>query len=216
MPPAAAPTLIALLTSLQGSPCLYQGEELGLTEAVVPYEMLRDPYGIRFWPEFKGRDGCRTPMPWNAAAPHAGFSDAAPWLPVPPDHVDRAVSVQEPDPKSALNRVRRFLAWRRERPELAKGAVVFRDAPEPVVAFERAHDGARTLCAFNLGPEPATLALAPGETAEAAEGAGFGGSAAGGAVALGPWEAFLGALTPAGKPGRSSRVKRQSGPDPAD
>ena len=55
---------LALLLSLRGSVCLYQGEELGLTEAYVPYEDLQDPYGKRFWPKFRGRDGCRTPMVW--------------------------------------------------------------------------------------------------------------------------------------------------------
>ena len=52
------------MLSLRGSVCLYQGEELGLTEAYVPFEELQDPYGKRFWPKFRGRDGCRTPMPW--------------------------------------------------------------------------------------------------------------------------------------------------------
>ena len=55
---------LALLLTLRGSVCLYQGEELGLTEAYVPYEDLQDPYGKRFWPKFRGRDGCRTPMVW--------------------------------------------------------------------------------------------------------------------------------------------------------
>ena len=74
-PPAGAPAeadrdaylkvVSALLMSLRGSVCLYQGEELGLGEAELLFEDLRDPYGIRFWPEFKGRDGCRTPMVWN-------------------------------------------------------------------------------------------------------------------------------------------------------
>ena len=69
--------LVALVCSLRGSVCLYQGEELGLPEADVPYDKLRDPYGIAFWPNFKGRDGCRTPMPWTGAA-DAGFSPAEP------------------------------------------------------------------------------------------------------------------------------------------
>ena len=64
-PEDLAKVLIALLTSLRGSVCIYQGEELGLTEADIPFERLQDPYGIAFWPEFKGRDGCRTPMPWR-------------------------------------------------------------------------------------------------------------------------------------------------------
>ncbi len=187
----AAPLLLALLTSLRGSPCLYQGEELGLTEAVVPYEMLRDPYGIRFWPDFKGRDGCRTPMPWNPAAAHAGFSDVQPWLPVPPDHVDRAVTVQEADPGSPLHRARTFLGWRRGREELRKGAIAFHDAPEPVVAFTRRHGGVRTLCVFNLGAETvrfdasALVPLAP------LDGHGFGGAVEGNVVILGPFDALF-------------------------
>src|SRR5574337_730477 len=67
----------AIVCSLRGSVCIYQGEELGLTEAEVPYEALRDPYGIAFWPQYKGRDGCRTPMPWNTGA-QAGFTTRSP------------------------------------------------------------------------------------------------------------------------------------------
>ena len=72
----------ALLMSLRGSVCLYQGEELGLGEADLNFDDLRDPYGIRFWPEFKGRDGCRTPMVWDDNETNAGFSTGRPWLPV--------------------------------------------------------------------------------------------------------------------------------------
>ena len=57
-------------------------EELGLGEADVPFEALQDPYGITFWPNFKGRDGCRTPMPWTEGA-LAGFTTGKPWLPIP-------------------------------------------------------------------------------------------------------------------------------------
>ena len=106
----ACPMLIALLGSLRGSPCLYQGEELGLTEADIPYERLQDPYGMAFWPEFKGRDGCRTPYPWRHDAPHGGFSSAEPWLPMPSEHLSRAYDLQWADPHSPLQRVRRFLS----------------------------------------------------------------------------------------------------------
>jgi len=187
----AGPLLAALLTSLRGSPCLYQGEELGLTEAVVPYELLRDPYGIRFWPDFKGRDGCRTPMPWNAAAAHGGFSDGQPWLPLPPDHVERAVSVQDAAPLSPLNRVRAFLAWRRERPALLKGAIAFHDAPEPVVAFTRTHGDARLLCVFNLGAAPASFDTGGFGPISPAGGHGFNGALSGAGVALEPFDAFF-------------------------
>ena len=87
----------ALLMSLRGSVCIYQGEELGLDEADLSFEDLQDPYGIRFWPEFKGRDGCRTPMVWEGSAKNGGFSPAKPWLPVPADHTAIAVDRQQGD-----------------------------------------------------------------------------------------------------------------------
>ena len=88
---------IAILLSLRGSVSLYEGEELGLSEAELRFEDLVDPYGITFWPEFKGRDGCRTPMVWDAKAPNGGFSSARPWLPVPEEHLRMAVSVESGD-----------------------------------------------------------------------------------------------------------------------
>ncbi len=147
---ALARQLVALVCSLRGSVCLYQGEELGLAESDVPFEALRDPYGIAFWPSFKGRDGCRTPMPWNGGA-HAGFSAAAaPWLPVDAGHAARSVAVQEADPESVLHAARTFLRWRKAQPALVRGAIRFLDAPEPVLAFVREDDGQRVLVVFNL------------------------------------------------------------------
>jgi alpha-glucosidase len=112
---------------------------------------LRDPYGIAFWPNFKGRDGCRTPMPWSDAL-HAGFSSAAPWLPVANAHRALAVSAQESDPASTLHAARGFLRWRKDQPALLHGSIRFLDAPEPVLAFVREHEGRRLLLAFNLSP----------------------------------------------------------------
>ena len=65
----AAKAYATVLMCLRGAVCLYQGEELGLPEADLAFDDLRDPYGIEFWPEFKGRDGCRTPMVWDAMTP---------------------------------------------------------------------------------------------------------------------------------------------------
>ncbi|HEU5048249.1 MAG TPA: alpha-glucosidase [Rickettsiales bacterium] len=148
-----AKMLIALMSSLRGSVCMYQGEELGLTEADVPYEKLQDPYGIEFWPEFKGRDGCRTPMPWQADKPNAGFSVKEPWLPVPKDHLPLAADAQEKNKDSVLNFTRQFFKWRKTQPALMKGDIKFYDAPEPIVAFTRNWEGKTLLCVFNLGLE---------------------------------------------------------------
>ena len=160
--PQLARMLVAMVCSLRGSVCLYQGEELGLPEAEVPYEALRDPYGITFWPNFKGRDGCRTPMPWTEAA-DAGFSAGKPWLPVPASHRQHSVQAQDADPDSVLNSARRFLRWRSTRPALVGGSIRFLDTPEPVLAFYREQSGQRLLAAFNLSTDPAALALPDGD-----------------------------------------------------
>ena len=154
---ALARQLVALVCALRGSVCLYQGEELGLPEAEVAFESLRDPYGIAFWPNFKGRDGCRTPMPWTApdsGGTHAGFSDATPWLPVDARHAARSVAVQDADPRSVLNATRAFLRWRAARPALVHGAIAFLHAPEPILAFQRTHGGDALLAVFNLSGQP--------------------------------------------------------------
>jgi len=157
-------TLLALLLTLKGSVSLYQGEELGLPEADIPFERLQDPYGKTFWPEFKGRDGCRTPMPWAAGAPQAGFNAGAePWLPLGTGHAERAVAAQEADPASVLHQARALLAWRRAEPRLRSGAIRFFDAPEPVLLFERGAANDVTApalrLAFNLGAAPLAFAL---------------------------------------------------------
>ena len=140
-----------LVMSMKGSVCLYQGEELGLTEANLAFEDLVDPYGIEFWPEFKGRDGCRTPMVWQSAA-HLGAFSTAPrsWLPVPADHLPKAVDEQLKSNDSVLAHYRSMLAFRKQHPALAKGKLTLVDAPEGVLAFTRQSDGETMLCVFNM------------------------------------------------------------------
>jgi alpha-glucosidase len=146
---------------LRGSPCLYQGDELGLPEAQVAYEDLQDPYGITMWPEFKGRDGCRTPMPWNAQAPDMGFGNGAhkPWLPLTETYRTLAVSEQDKDPKSLLNFYRALLKWRKEQAVLLHGDQTLLDVHEQVIAFVREHEGQKVLCAFNFSDSLASLDL---------------------------------------------------------
>ncbi len=157
-PPHLATQLTALLCSLRGAVCVFQGEELGLEEADVPFESLQDPYGIAFWPVFKGRDGCRTPLPWTPAE-NAGFSSAKPWLPVPSAHRARAVTEQEKDPQSALQAFRRFLAWRKGHPALQWGEIEFAAATDAILAFQRRLNGVSLIAAFNLSAAAATVEL---------------------------------------------------------
>ncbi|MCI5077745.1 alpha-glucosidase [Oricola sp.] len=144
-----------LIFSLRGSVSIYQGEELGLPEADLNYEDLQDPYGIRFWPKFKGRDGCRTPMVWSSNLPNGGFTTGKPWLPVPDIHRAMAVDTQQGHDSSVYEFYRDFLAFRRQQRALTKGGVTFVDAPDDVVAFIRDDGEARLFCAFNLGHGPA-------------------------------------------------------------
>jgi len=143
-----ASMLTALACSLRGSVCVFQGEELGLTEAELPYDLLQDPYGIAFWPSFKGRDGCRTPMPWTDA-PHGGFTRVSPWLPVPDAHRLRSVAQQERETDSPLQRFRHFLRWRKQHPALVLGEVRMLPGDEPVLGFERHLDGVTIRAYFN-------------------------------------------------------------------
>jgi alpha-glucosidase len=150
--PDFAKSLIMLLTSLPGTIFLYQGEELGLPQAEVPFEALRDPDGIAFWPAYKGRDGERTPIPWSESAPHGGFSDADPWLPIDPRHLAMAVDRQEADPHSTLTFTRDWLSFRRSRPVFTLPGIVFDDeAPGGVLGFSRGHGALRLV--FNLGAD---------------------------------------------------------------
>lgn len=171
----AAPLLWALVHSFRGSVCVYQGDELGLPEADIPFELLQDPYGKAMWPEFKGRDGCRTPMPWSGAAAQAGFTGGAPWLPIPQSHRRRAVDLQEADPDSTLHRCRRFSRWRRGHPALATGSMTFVDAPGETLCLIREGDGEKMLAAFNLGREQAVFPVPRDLSPTVLADSGFGG-----------------------------------------
>ena len=188
---AAARAYTTLLLCLRGSVCLYQGEELGLPEADIAFADLQDPYGIEFWPEFKGRDGCRTPMVWEADNRLGGFSSAAQaWLPVPAEHLGRAVSRQADDPASMMAHYRAALALRRAHPVLRTGTMTPLVAQGDVVRFMR-QDGVETLfCAVNLGDAPADIALPDGEWTVTGAGLDLA-PVQGGTAPLGAWQACL-------------------------
>lgn len=143
-----------LLLTIRGNPILYQGQELGLTQVDIPFEALRDPEAIANWPLTLSRDGVRTPMPWRAAAPNAGFTAGRPWLPLGPDHAARAVDRQAADPRSPLALTRRFIAMRAAQPALVTGAMTVIEAGEALLVFDRSGSGQTVRCAFNLSPAP--------------------------------------------------------------
>ncbi len=196
--PALAKMLLAMQLSLKGTPCLYQGDELALTEAQLAFEDLQDPYGINFWPEFKGRDGCRTPMPWDQEQAHAGFSSHKPWLPVPAEHAALSVKQQQQDPNSPLVFAQKFIAWRKQIPQLTRGDISFYDAPEPVLALRRDLPGAPSLLvAFNLGAQPLAFDWPQARNAHPLLGHGLPGNAQEATITLPAFGAWFGYMTTA-------------------
>jgi alpha-glucosidase len=183
-------SLLALLCALRGTVLLYQGEELGLPEVDLRRDQLKDPVGDLYYPLFKGRDGCRTPMPWDASRPNLGFTTGVPWLPMGPAHAALAVSRQEGDPDSALAYTRKWLAARKIHPALREGTLDLLAGEG--LAFVREAQDERIVCVFNLTgggirfdlPGPArALDLGWGETRQAGD-----------ALALGPGGVWVGTL----------------------
>ena len=151
--------LIALLGCLYGTVFLYQGEELGLPEAHIPFEAIKDPWGIHTWPEWQGRDGCRTPIPWSAIPPSKS------WLPMPEEHFRLNAEDQEKQAGSVLHFTRAFLKWRKEQIALWRGDIRFIDTNDDhLLAFERTTDDKTVLCMFNFSADEKTygdITLAP-------------------------------------------------------
>jgi alpha-glucosidase len=139
---------LMMLLTLRGTPFLYAGDELGLPDAVLTRERLRDPVGIRNWPANPGRDGCRTPMPWSDED-GAGFTTPGvqPWLPIvwPPAG---GVDGQRDDPASILSLTRTLIALRRSNPDLACGTYETIASPPDTWAYRR---GGSTVVVVSFG-----------------------------------------------------------------
>ena len=156
---AVAKLAAAMLLSFEGTIYLYQGEELGQTETDIAFHELTDPPGITFWPDYKGRDGCRTPMVWDGTAA-GGFTTGTPWLPVKPPQLARNVASQDGVAGSVLEHYRAMLRFRRDTPAMVSGHTEFFDLPEPVLGFLRQGAAGEVLCVFNLGAAPVELKVA--------------------------------------------------------
>lgn len=161
-PRALAEMMMLLLMTLRGNAFVYQGEELGLPQAHVPFERLQDPEAVANWPQTLGRDGARTPMPWQAGQPNAGFSTVEPWLPVDPRHLPLAVDAQEGDAASMLHAARRLIRLRQAHPALRTGSMTLIDTAEPLLTFVRDVPGESLMAVFNLGHEAAPWTLPDG------------------------------------------------------
>ena len=156
--PEAARLAAMLLLTLRGTPTLYYGDELGMQDPPIPPDRIQDPWGFRI-PELN-RDGCRTPMAWDAG-PNAGFSGAeTTWLPLHPDYQQVNVASLLAQPRSILNLYRRLLVLRKASPALRHGSYTpLDDVPPEVFAFIREADGEKMLVALNFSGDRQDVAL---------------------------------------------------------
>jgi glycosidase len=147
-----------LLLTLRGTPTLYYGDELGLSDVAIPPDQVQDPRELREPGLGLGRDPVRTPMPWDGSE-NAGFTTAKPWLLLNADWPTRNSARMAEDPQSTLTLYRRLLAVRRTYPALSIGSFALLDAEGDILAYERRHGTGRLIVALNLGTRPQRLLL---------------------------------------------------------
>jgi alpha-glucosidase len=162
--PAQARVAAMLLLTLRGTPTLYYGDEIGMADGAIPPGRARDPWEKNLPGLGLGRDPERTPMQWDGSR-HAGFSIAAPWLPIGADHRTVNVERETGDPGSMLSLYRALLALRRAEPALSVGSYAEAHADDAVFAYWRAHAGRRLLVALNLTDRAQAIALPTGMAA---------------------------------------------------
>jgi oligo-1,6-glucosidase len=167
-----------MLHLLRGTPYVYQGQELGMTNA--PFSVIdeyRDVESLNAYADevasgtavadalsglsLMSRDHARTPVHWDAS-PNAGFTTGAPWLAVNPNHDRINAAAQVGDPGSVFEYYRALIALRHERPVVAHGVFRRADAGHPAIfAYEREHGADRLLVVVNLSSAEHVPAFAP-------------------------------------------------------
>lgn len=143
-----------LLLTLRGTPTMWQGDELGMTDEPVPDHMLQDPWAINNPGTGLGRDPVRIPIPWEDAAPGRGFTTGEPFLPL---SSALSAAAQEDDPASMLSLVRALIALRRAEPALSLGTYERVRSDYGVLAFAREADRKRLVVALNFTPQERPL-----------------------------------------------------------
>jgi alpha-glucosidase len=154
--PNQARVAAMLLLTLRGTPTLYYGDEIGMHQVAIAPEQVRDPFEKNVPGIGVGRDGCRTPMQWDATR-YGGFSDAPPWLPLADDFAHENVVNLNADADSILNLYKALIRLRRERQPLMSGSYVPIAADGDLLLYRREGRGGVIVVALNLGAEPAAI-----------------------------------------------------------
>jgi alpha-glucosidase len=145
-----------LLLTLRGTPTLYYGDEIGMRQVAIAPDQVRDPFEKNVPAIGVGRDGCRTPMQWDAT-PYAGFSTVTPWLPLSDEFAHENVVNLEADADSILNLYKALIALRSKLPQLVTGAYEPVAAQGDILLYRRRGDGDAVVIALNLGAEPVSV-----------------------------------------------------------
>jgi alpha-glucosidase len=151
--PEQARVAAMLLLTLRGTPTLYYGDEIGMHQLAISPEDVRDPFEKNVPGIGVGRDGCRTPMQWDAS-PASGFSGVRPWLPLPEDHIRENVADLEADSRSILSLYKRLIALRKASPALVEGDYHPIAAQGDLLVYRREAEGTAVIVVLNLGPDP--------------------------------------------------------------
>lgn len=159
-----AKVALAMLLTLKGTPFIYYGEEIGMRNIPIrKKDDVKDRIGKIYWPLYKGRDGCRSPMQWDNNV-HAGFSKADPWLPVHKNYQERNVAVQNADPESILNLFKKVVSIRKSHPALQKGDFIPLDHfQQQILSFLRKYEDEVMLVVLNFSIQNLDYPLPEGQ-----------------------------------------------------
>jgi alpha-glucosidase len=146
-----------LLLTLRGTPTLYYGDEIGMHQITIQLHEVQDPFEKNVPGLGVGRDGCRTPMQWDASD-GAGFSTAKPWLPLADDYTHENVTNLDADAGSILNLYKALIALRRKLPPLVTGAYQPIAAQGDILLYRRDSGDESVAVALNFGAEPVSIA----------------------------------------------------------
>ena len=154
--PEQARVAAMLLLTLRGTPTLYYGDEIGMRQVAIAPDQVHDPFEKNVPGIGVGRDGCRTPMQWDATV-YAGFSTSAPWLPLSNDFPHENVVNLEADSRSILSLYKALIGLRKKLPQLMWGDYVPIAAEGDLLLYRRQYGAQAVAIALNLGADPVSI-----------------------------------------------------------